>query len=284
MLDWDYSGNSPDQKATYRGFTIHARHDECPTNPFEDWDGHWPMLVEYDRGKTSYDKIDTDMHSVDDVLYRFSAAQLVHDQIAIATALGTTIEDLTSYSSALDEPVKYCTDSDILLDGFTEYFGELTGDARFRVLEELYDLLGIPCLHTTSRGYCQGDWARLFIVATPAAQEQLRSQPEGMSDEEWAKALREDMEQQAKLYGHWAWGNVYGYEVEAPDGTELDSCWGYYGDPHESGLEEAAIEAIDYEIKASRSRRFARLKELILNKVGLDRRAALLEEAGAAYA
>ena len=58
------------------------------------------------------------------------------------------------------------------------------------------------------------------------------------------------------LYGDWAWGNTYGYVIEEPtawdedgDATEWGeipdgSCWGYYGDPEDSGLDEAAWESV----------------------------------------
>jgi hypothetical protein len=35
-------------------------------------------------------------------------------------------------------------------------------------------------------------------------------------------------------------GNVYGYRVKDSDGDTVDSCWGYTGDPDESGVVEDA--------------------------------------------
>lgn len=95
-------------------------------------------------------------------------------------------------------------------------------------------------------GYRQGDYADLLIVATPEAIEEF-----GCTD----PVTVEDLQSQAKLYGAWAWGDVYGYIVERvfvdPEDDEvyvteeLDSCWGFYGSDFDwSGLEEAAMSAV----------------------------------------
>jgi hypothetical protein len=47
-------------------------------------------------------------------------------------------------------------------------------------------------------------------------------------------------------YTSWANGEVYGYVVETEAGYELDSCWGFYGDPEGYVLEEARNAAKDY--------------------------------------
>jgi hypothetical protein len=58
--------------------------------------------------------------------------------------------------------------------------------------------------------------------------------------------LRSDIE----TYDDYLTGNVYRYTIELPDGTEDDSCGGYYGSDHEkSGLMEAAKNAVDCAIK-----------------------------------
>ena len=103
-------------------------------------------------------------------------------------------------------------------------------------------LLGIPCYLTTSTGYCQGDWAKVLVVATPEAQAEFGCK----------EVTEQDLEATADLYGYWAWGDVYGYTLWAPeldedgeveDWVQLDgSCWGFYGPDHDkSGLEEAAL-------------------------------------------
>jgi len=43
-------------------------------------------------------------------------------------------------------------------------------------------------------------------------------------------------------------GEVYGYVTEDEDGEHIDSCWGFYGDPHKYMVKEA-MENIDYATK-----------------------------------
>ena len=94
--------------------------------------------------------------------------------------------------------------------------------------------------------------------------------------------LTGDLKSQADLFGAYAFGDVFGFVIEAePDGETLDSCWGYYGsDFDESGLAEAAQELANHILASAAKRRAAKLKELIRNHVPLDKRPAILAEAG----
>jgi hypothetical protein len=55
-----------------------------------------------------------------------------------------------------------------------------------------------------------------------------------VTEENWRTKAIECMRGEVELYDHWLTGNVYGYtllEETAPDEwTEVDSCWGFYGD------------------------------------------------------
>jgi hypothetical protein len=67
-----------------------------------------------------------------------------------------------------------------------------------------------------------------------------------------AKALRA-MQAEVKVYDQYLTGDVYGYEVLAPNGEEVDSCWGYYGDTaKEGGALSAAKEFIDGQVKKNK--------------------------------
>lgn len=289
-LNWTYVDGTRgpgEYHAHYRGFRIRACYDDGPANPFEDWDGHWPMLVcTADRGSKIVD-YDTKLPGarISAPLERFTDAHLVHDQKAVAKILDANTHDLLhrinaerSYEEEVEEVPKWVTDADALRDWFNGAWDDVSEGETFAKTEELFDLLGIPCLHTTSTGCSQGDWAELLIAATPEAQQALRRQPKDMSDEDWTKALAKDVEAQADLYGYWAWGDVYGYVVDkrveqtcpecamsmSPDDDECpaceepvdpewddacdhNSCWGYYGDDFvKSGLEEQARDAIDH--------------------------------------
>jgi len=59
-------------------------------------------------------------------------------------------------------------------------------------------------------------------------------------------------------------GQIYGYEVLNPEGDDVHSCWGYWGD---KGIEEATIQAkdiIDYDIQKRAEER----AECTLTEVG----------------
>lgn len=230
---------------SYRGLRIRAERDDTCENPFEDWDGHFPMATYYDGSWRDYDK--TKGCAVRDPLLRFEAQHLVFDQKALADALtGLSIERLI-YDEYGEENVKWCTDPNLLYGAFSAY----EDNENEGKIEALYELLGIKTLVHTSRGYCQGDWAKVLIVATPEAMDEFGWTPEQRADEAFVK---QQLESQAKLYDAWAWGDVYGYIVERvtedEDGEEeveeLDSCWSFFGDDFEwSGLDDAAFEAAE---------------------------------------
>lgn len=52
----------------------------------------------------------------------------------------------------------------------------------------------------------------------------------------------EVLAQEVKTYGAWASGDVFGFRVENADGEEVDSCWGFIGEPEHAlaeGMEAA---------------------------------------------
>lgn len=270
-LNWYYSGD--EQRAEYRGFIIRAAHDSDSENPIECWDGHWPMIVggSRDNRQTVYDRTKGGV-PVDAPLDRFTDEQLVHDQIAIATTFGTTISELLS--SGLNAALKYSRDADLLRRMFEDELGNVPDSHRLAHYALLYALLGIAHLETTVHGYSQGDQQDVLIVATPEAIKEMR--PDVTPED-----LTKDMQSQADLYEAWAYGNVWGYVIEDVAGAAIPDgvCFGYYGDVDDSGLEEAAIEAVDCHLDACRRARQTKLKELIRNRVPLHLRPHLLEEA-----
>jgi hypothetical protein len=83
-----------------------------------------------------------------------------------------------------------------------------------------------------------------------------------------------------KSVDDWLTDNVFGYTIEHESETmEDDSCWGYYGDPQESGLMDEVISHIKGSILSLKEKRlarynkqFAKLKAQIKNKVPLGYR------------
>lgn len=56
----------------------------------------------------------------------------------------------------------------------------------------------------------------------------------------------EVLQSEVETYSQWANGQVFGFEVLDSDGEQLDSCWGYIGEPDyamQEGVESAAHHA-----------------------------------------
>lgn len=53
---------------------------------------------------------------------------------------------------------------------------------------------------------------------------------------------------EVKTYDHYVSGQVYGYKIKDGDGEDLDSCWGYLGNPDDYMILEAEKQ-IDYMIE-----------------------------------
>jgi hypothetical protein len=280
-LAWDYRGEKA--VATYRGLTIEAIHDDHPENPFEDAESHWPMLVRSgnDRELVVYEPNRRDIDTVIQPLRRFNDHTLVLMQKHIAKALGVTIRELLGnfahWLEEGEEDADWFTNASLLRDMFDEEMCNVEPRQRLEVIGALYEILEIPCWGGDVRGYSQGDWAEVLVVGVP----ELVSEWYGDKPDDWrAEKLETALKAQADLYEAWAFGNCWGYIVRSPDGEELDSCWGYYGDYDDSGLEDAAIAAADWHLDRARKRRETTLRDLVRNRVPLHLRAGLLAEAG----
>lgn len=112
-------------------------------------------------------------------------------------------------------------------------------DDYVSLLCNLCSTCGIPYASITSRGYSQGDSARLFCCAT-----ETWLQNTGADRETVVTQLRADLDTVAA----WLWGDVYYVSgITDPNGDELEDvhCGDFYGSDHEaSGLVDWGEEAI----------------------------------------
>lgn len=69
-------------------------------------------------------------------------------------------------------------------------------------------------------------------------------------------------------YDHYIRGNVYGYEIA---GLE-QSCWGFLGEPDDSGIIDDAKSHIDWHLKELRKKHAKKLRGYIKNKVPIHYR------------
>jgi hypothetical protein len=126
-------------------------------------------------------------------------------------------------------------------------------------LEEILDFLSLPNILYTSRGYSQGDWADVLIVATDEFFERTGANKE---------SVEEILEGTKSLFDSWAWGDVYGFTVEEGttiqvvvketqevlreeiDWEQTDSCGGFYGyDFENNGMMDHIPDELKEELK-----------------------------------
>lgn len=269
-LSWDWDAKRkgiPATAASYRGLTIYALQDSYAENPFEAWECEPPTLVYHGRrdGFSDYSG-----GALAAPLGAMNDRKIARNWRLIAHAL-----DL-SPAAVRQEIAERRADYGDTADGTRrELFAETLNDMRhgngsdyLEALATLWRIAGCVAETWASNGYSQGDWARGLSVATP----------------EWVKqtgAPKSSHESQCraagKLWGAWAWGDVYGYVIADDDDSHIDALWGFYGsDFVESGLEEAAKEAADSLISARAKARQHKAAELIRARVPLNLRPDIL--------
>ena len=270
--DWDSRWNgSPAHVATYRGLTIYAVQDSDAENPFEAWEGEPPTLVYAGRRDGFSDYSDG---ALADPLAAMNDRKISRNWRLIAQALGGWTPVTLRQDIAERREVYGVTADDARRDMFSEALADMrhgNGSDYLEALATLWRIAGCVAVTWASNGYSQGDWAKGVSVATPA----------------WAKetgAPKSSHESQCraagKLWGAWAWGNVYGYVIDDGADDNADSCWGFYGsDFVESGLEEGAKAAADSLISARAKARQNKAAELIRARVPLALRPAILDAA-----
>lgn len=109
----------------------------------------------------------------------------------------------------------------------------------------LYDHSGIT-INTTGFS-CPWDSGRVGIIYVPRIS--LRSEYGWKKITKARKAkVEEYLRAEVETYDQYLRGEIYGYKVTDSNGTEIDSCGGYYGNNHEqSGLLKDARNVVDCE-------------------------------------
>lgn len=273
MLSFEYDSRRNASVATYRGFTIEAEQDSDAGNPWEEWDCQHPLLV--DQGRDGL----TEHGAFPDPFAGTSDAWINRNWKAIAKAL----DGDASEAEERKRDDGYSKIADARRDVAEEWLeavkpSRYSGNASdyMEAMAALCELRGWPALSTSTRGYSQGDYAALLLVYTP---EHAKACGVAMPRTKKARAaILDSLASDAKLYGAWAWGDVYGYVIKDESGETLDSCWGFYGsDFANSGLSGAAEESLGHIVKERRKARQTRLASLIRARVPLPARAAILE-------
>jgi len=232
----------------YKGYEIEIDNTDYAENPFEQWDGNVPLISKHGDGGTDYSKGNINSY----LETFFTDNQIVRHQKKIAEIFNIDLQYFKDYEFSKDDKI-----SDIR--------SAIYESNDFKELEEFCQLAKIPHLRTSRNGYSQGDWSELFICETPQFLEETGC----------TSLTDEMMKAGADLYGFWAFGDVYSFNIPAIE----DACSGFYGTDHEkSGLMEEAKSSIDSHIKYVTKNKFKKIKELIKAKVSLIYRRAILEE------
>ena len=238
-------------------YRIDIFNDENASNPFEEWDGCVPIIV--NGGRNGND----------------------HDYAGASDAFVPTVNQYRRHKKALlavfdlDKDGQYYTAPTEPEEQERELFDAIADAVKehdFDKLEDVARIIGLPCLNTCSQGYCQGDYVDIMAVWPKAWGKENRPKA---TPEQIAKELRSAVD----LFGAWAWGDVYGYTVtDTVTGDEVGSCWGYYGNDHEaSGLLEAAGGKMAYAERTEKTRHATRLKNWIRNHVPLTVREPFMQ-------
>jgi hypothetical protein len=247
--------------AEYRGFHVKIYRDDSPSNPFEEWDGEPPMVrVLYGHGG----RADVEEFGDADLLRPFRQSHVTPRQIsrhwrAIAAALNLDADAADREARATQREYGGGLTT-IRRDQFEDALEGLHTADQLEAAAKLWRIFGCEALATSSTGYSQSDYAYLLLIATPEWSTRVGA-PRDTHARQLAAA--------AKLYGYWAWGDVYGYVIEDPDGEHVDSCWGFYTDDPtgsgftDSGMAEHALPALE---SALRSRDLVEARELELSR------------------
>lgn len=281
-LSFDYDSRSNESRAAYRGLVIRAIQDSDCSNPWHDSDGMAPLI--WTSGDSFNDE--SGAYYIESPLKRFSDYALGRKWRELCQALDVDPGELEA-EIKLERKDYGGRLADYRRDKLEERLGELKPSGRswgaacdyLAALETLWQLAGIEALDFQRNGYSQGDSVRGLLVALPEWREAMGIKA--------GHDMRADLESQADVFGAWAFGDCYGYVIEAadsdgePDGEQLDSCWGFIGDDFEkSGLAEQALSSADYILASAKKRKAERVKELIRNRVPVAMRPALIEAAG----
>lgn len=228
-------------------YRIDIYRDDNAENPWENWDGCVPMIVDGGRSFRSHD------YEGAGAAFYPSATMYRRHKKALLEVFG------------IDPNEEYCGQKatpDETFDAFEEAVADALRENDFDKLEAVADIIGLPCLNTSSNGYCQGDHVKILAVWPKEWAD--RNRPKATPDE-----IQAELKGAVDLFGAWAWNDVFGYVVtDTVTDDEVGSCWSFYGTDHKkSGLLEQAMDEAKRAERTEKERHTKRLKGWIRNRV-----------------
>ena len=229
------------EQISLHGYTVKMAQDECPKNPFENWDCEPPLLAYYGSGRNGFKSYN-------------SAPDNWHNILALLPASiferGQRVPFIRKFlcSSPRDFACSYLADFENIKDAMAACLEDELGGAPhgwrdatewLETAAAILEYGGIACHFTQSNGYSQGNSTLLLAIGLPSWIEKVGAP---------AESIPSQLENACELHGQWQWGDVYGVaSIEDENGEEIPdgSCWGFYGSNHEkSGLLDHARNAI----------------------------------------
>lgn len=238
-------------------------------DPFEPWDDCGAVPLVSSGGRGGLDKRPAKGFDLLDPLAHLSDSRIAAKRAEIVEAINAHHEatrrafgghyagnarvrfaDAAAWDAECAEFLPDLTRREARREFLALYLSEEIDDASrdLEFVAALWQLAGVPALVTESRGYSQGDFAALLIVAHPEAVKAwgFATRDGRPNWRRYRATCPDDLTRAAELWGAWAWGGgVVGYEVQeidaedAPDldedpngptGEHVDSCWGFYPD------------------------------------------------------
>lgn len=223
---------------TYKNHLISIFFEQGASNPFEEWDGYNCLMTlaarnfskDYSKGEIV--KYIANKLSDNQITYhKANLLEIINSKASGYYGQPSNIQDFN-----IDYPLMEYSVIE-RADLIREYIAEIDD---LEILSDLCEYMKIPYFYGTSTGYSQGDYSDVLVAWNPSFGEIT-----GIKENE---VTTEQLESYFKLYGAWAWGDVYFYTITQSDSDEIiDSCTGFYGSDHEeSGLLPTARETIDY--------------------------------------
>lgn len=273
-----------DDSITKDGFTLKFIHDphQHGNGPHDNCDGFIPFWSKHLR-HGGYDLNDEyDSYGIGDVANYFSDGQLHYHWKSILKIVSEY--DVGNALTGDREHAEHWLDNEArtrkedweysLADARREALEEFLQmqSMEFDVLADLYGLLKITAVTGSTNGYSQGDYAEWIAVSLPEFNK-FTGNKNGDSEESINAQMQE--------WAYWLWGDCFGYAIEDKNGDEIDSCWGFYGDPTDGDNHgrECGLDSLNHAIADAKLSRWAKLKELIAAKVPLHLRPEILENA-----
>ena len=204
----------PYHEEVYKGYTIKIMNDEYGynRNPYEDGDGMYPMMAK----SLSRHGNKWDYYNASDEFCP-STKQYRRHKKALIEAL--SIDEADIKASYPKKDWAYRTEEEV-----NDAIAAAIKEHDYDTLEVVGNILGIPCLSTSSTGYSQGDHIEMLVVWTKEWGKKV-----GTTKKDSLANNKAYMETNAKVFGAWVWNDIFGFEILDPSGSEFDdnSCFGF---------------------------------------------------------